>query len=146
MAAEPKTKQTTANVAAFLNTAAKGAGDTRLADCQWLVTLMEKVTKDKAALWGPNIVGCGSAPVVYADGRTLEWPAAAFSPRKPAIVIYGTRGAPNHAALLKKLGKAKLAGGCLYIKSLADVDTKVLDEMITSSVKAKAAKAAKAKR
>jgi hypothetical protein len=41
------------------------------------------------------------------------------------------------AASLEKLGKHKTDGGCIYIKKLADVDVKVLEEMITASAKAK---------
>ena len=141
MAAEPKTQKTTASVSAFLKTAAKGVKGDRLADCVAIVRIMQKATGDKGRMWGSAIVGFGSAPIAYADGRTADWPVGAFSPRKPAIVIYGTRAAPKQAALLKKLGKAKLAGGCLHIKSLADVDMKVLDELITSSIKTKLAKA-----
>jgi hypothetical protein len=35
--------------------------------------------------------------------------------------------------LLKKLGKHKTGKGCLYVKRLADVDAKVLEEIITAS-------------
>ena len=42
-----------------------------------------------------------------------------------------------HAASLKKLGKHKIGGGCLYINKLADVDLKVLEEMIEKTVQAK---------
>ena len=37
--------------------------------------------------------------------------------------------------LLKKLGKYKTSVGCLYIKKLADVDMKVLENMIQSAAK-----------
>ena len=136
--ADAKTQKSAASVDAFLKKAAKGD---RLADCQALVKLMEKATGDNAAMWGTAIVGCGAYSVKYADGRTSDWPAAAFSPRATSIVLYGVRAAPKHKELLKKLGKAKLAGGCLHIKALADVDVKVLDAIITTAVKARAAKA-----
>ena len=38
--------------------------------------------------------------------------------------------------LLKKLGKHTTGKGCLYVKSLKDVDAKVLKELIQRSVKA----------
>ena len=57
-----------------------------------------------------------------------------------ALVLYGTRASPKHAALLKKLGKHSMAGGCLHLKALADVDVEVLDELIRSAVKARKAK------
>jgi hypothetical protein len=106
----------------------------RHADCRTLVKIMEKATGDKAAMWGTAIIGCGSHPITYADGDVLDWPAAAFSPRKSALTIYGTKAAPKFATLIKKLGKHKMGGGCLYIRTLADVDETVLTELIETSV------------
>ena len=37
--------------------------------------------------------------------------------------------------LMKKLGKYKTGGSCLYINKLEDVDMKVLKELISESVK-----------
>jgi hypothetical protein len=37
--------------------------------------------------------------------------------------------------VLQRLGKYKTGKGCLYINKLADVDLKVLNELITKSVK-----------
>jgi hypothetical protein len=37
--------------------------------------------------------------------------------------------------LLEKLGKHKIGTACLYIKSLDDVDLKVMRKLITASVK-----------
>jgi hypothetical protein len=137
--AEPKTKKTTASVEAYLKKAAKGD---RYELCKFIGGVMAKATKDKPAMWGPAIVGYGSAPIVYANGTSLDWPRAAYSARAGAIVIYGTRGSPKHAALMKKIGKAKMGGGCLYLKSLEGVDKQVLAELITSSVVAKEKKKA----
>lgn len=138
MAYEPKTKKTTASVDAYLKKVAGGAE--RLDDCKTLVKIMQKATGEKPAMWGTAIVGFGEYPIPYADGRSLDWPIAAFSPRKPAIVVYGLKAAPKYATLIKKLGKHKVGGGCLYLKSLAGVDVKVLDELISTSVKAWKAK------
>ena len=129
--AEAKTKKTSASVEAFL----KRQGE-RYADCKTIAKMMQTATGKKAAMWGHAIVGFGEYPIVYADGHTESWPEAAFSPRKDALTIYGTRAAPKHAQLLKRLGKAKMGGGCLYIKQLADVDMAVLGELISSSVAA----------
>lgn len=135
--ADPRTRKTSASVAAFLKKTALGE---RLANCRALVKIMEAATGEKAAMWGTAIVGCGSYPIVHANGDVLDWPIAAFSPRKDALTIYGTKAAPRHAQLLKTLGKARMEGGCLYIKTLADVDQKVLAELITTSVAARRAK------
>ncbi|MES1260453.1 MAG: DUF1801 domain-containing protein [Acidobacteriota bacterium] len=42
--------------------------------------------------------------------------------------------AASHAELLARLGKHTMTKGCLYIKKLADVDRKVLGELIEKSV------------
>jgi len=131
---EPKTKKTTASVQAFLKKAAKGP---RYEACQFLLETFEKATEDKAAMWGKAIVGVGSELVTYANGDQRPWPIGGFSPRAQNIVLYGMKAAPKHAALMKKIGKAKMGGGCLYISSLEGVDTKVLAEMITTAMAAK---------
>jgi len=43
----------------------------------------------------------------------------------------------KHASALKVLGKHKTGVGCLYINKLEDIDLKVLESMINSSLKAK---------
>ncbi len=129
--AEAKTRKTKASVSEYL---AKAASGDRLADAKKLVRIMSAVTGDRAAMWGPSIVGFGAYTLTYASGRTAEWPVAAFSPRKPATVVYISRGFKKYDALMKKLGKYKMSGGCLHIKSLADVDVDVLTEVIAESV------------
>ena len=47
-------------------------------------------------------------------------------------------GFEKEAALMKKLGKHTTGKGCLYIKNLADVDAKLLEELIVKGVKAMA--------
>ena len=128
--AEAKTTKTKASVSEYLTKAASGE---RLADAKKLVKIMSAVTGDRAAMWGPSIVGFGAYTLTYASGRTAEWPLAAFSPRKPATVVYISRGTRNYSALVKKLGKIKIAGGCIHMKSLADVDVDVLTELIAAS-------------
>ena len=53
----------------------------------------------------------------------------------PALTLYLMHGFDVHADLLKKLGKYKTGMGCLYIKTLDDVDRKVLKELLQASVK-----------
>jgi len=129
---EPKTKPTAESVTAFL---AKVADDERRADCKTVARLMKAATGAAPKMWGASIVGFGNAPVVYADGRTMDWPAVAFSPRKGDLTLYVKLGRDGQAALLKKLGKHKAGKGCLYIKSLADVDLAVLEKIIAGAAK-----------
>jgi len=63
-------------------------------------------------------------------------PLAAFAPRRQHLTVYLTPQADGFDALLKKLGKHKLSGGCLHIKRLTDVDLAVLTKLISASVKA----------
>ncbi|HKG55262.1 MAG TPA: DUF1801 domain-containing protein, partial [Anaerolineales bacterium] len=63
------------------------------------------------------------------------WLLIGFSPRKQALTLYLTGGFDTHAALLKKLGKFTTGMGCLYVKTLEDVDKKVLKELLQASVK-----------
>jgi hypothetical protein len=58
-----------------------------------------------------------------------------FSPRKQNLTLYLRLGAGGYEPLLKKLGKHTTGKGCLYIKKLADVDKKVLKELVGQSVK-----------
>ena len=72
---------------------------------------------------------CGGLPVSQLDEL--------FTPRAQNIAIYGMKASPRHAALMKRIGKAKMGGGCMYINSLEGVDQKVLAELITTAMQAK---------
>ena len=130
--AEPKTRPTKASVAAFIR---RQPDEQKRADCLTLVKLMERATGEKAVMWGPSIIGFGEYPLVYANGTEAAWPIAAFSPRKTDLTIYLGGGCDRYAALLKKLGRHRTGKVCLYIKRLADVDMKVLKELVVASVR-----------
>ena len=139
--AELKTKKTAASVAAFL-----GAidDDTMRRDCLAVAKLMQKATKAEPKMWGASIVGFGDYHYKYPSGREADWFVAGFSPRKQNLTLYLMSGVEPYAALLRKLGKHKTGKGCLYIKTLADVDARVLEELVRRAVadlaKPKAAK------
>jgi hypothetical protein len=130
--AELKTKQTEANVEAFLN----GVADAQQrADAFTLLEMMKDVTGKPPKMWGPTMVGFGEFHYVYDSGHEGDTFLAGFSPRKAALTLYFMAGMDERfAALLKKLGKVKMGKGCLYIKKLADVDLDVLREMIRTNV------------
>ena len=131
--AENKTRQTAVSVAAYLGAL---ADETKRADAQALVKLMQSATGEEPKMWGPSIVGFGSYHYTYDSGREGDMPVVGFSPRKPATVLYGMRAAGNAEALLDRLGKHTTGKGCVYIKKLSDVDLKVLKELIVKSVAA----------
>jgi len=131
--AELKTRQTEASVDQFLSSL---PSEQTRDDCLAIVKLMQQATKAEPKMWGSSIVGFGSTHLKYASGRELDWMVIGFSPRKQHLTLYLSGGLGTYADLLAKLGKHKAGGGCLYIKTLQDVDTKVLKQIIQQSVKA----------
>ena len=125
--AEPVTRPTGASVAAFIDAIEDGE---KRKDCKALAALFRKVTGEKPEMWGPSIVGFGRYDMVYANGKTQQWLRIGFSPRKNELSIYIWADRSDGPAVLKKLGKAKAARACLYVKRLADIDTGVLKDLI----------------
>jgi hypothetical protein len=138
--AENKTKPTTVSVPAFLDVCTDEA---RRRDAKVLAKLMQKVTGNEPAMWGPSIVGFDSYHYTYESGREGDMPIVGFSPRKAANVLYGTIGFDGAEALLAKLGKHTTGKGCLYIKKLVDVDMKVLETLVEKAVAATRARQGK---
>jgi hypothetical protein len=128
-----KTKPTTISVPAFLDACADEA---RRTDAKALTKLMQKITGNEPAMWGPSIVGFDSYHYTYESGREGDMPIVGFSPRKAANVLYGTIGFDGSEALLAELGKHSTGKGCLYIKKLADVDIRVLETLVERAVEA----------
>jgi len=128
--AELKTKVTKASVENFLD----GVKDERKRqDCYELLKIMKKATKAEPKMWGTSIIGFGDHHYTYASGREGDWFVVGFSPRAQNLTLYMMGG--WDLEVLKRLGKYKTGKGCLYINKLSDVDIKVLNELITKSVK-----------
>lgn len=130
--AEPKTRPTDASVDEFIE---KVDDETKRDDSRAIVALMKSITKQDPVMWGPAIIGFGSFVYAYSSGKELTWPRAAFSPRKQNITVYLLPGVIMYKALLKKVGKAKQSGSCLYFKRLADVHVPTLKAMIATAYK-----------
>jgi hypothetical protein len=107
--AEAKTKPTQGNVAKHL--AAIADPDSRT-DCEFMVKLMRKITKQEPRMWGPSIVGFGSYRYTYESGRSGESCQTGFAWRKPHIAVYLVAGGANQTKLLGKLGKHKMGKAC----------------------------------
>lgn len=130
---ENKTRPTSASVDAFLDSV---ADERRREDARRLVPIFERITGEKATMWGPAIVGFGQVHYKYASGREGDAPLAAFSPRKNDLTVYAEVGFATHFAdKLARLGKHKSSLVCLYLKRLADVDLAVLEEIVAESVR-----------
>ena len=127
MAAKPnKTQITAVPVEDFL---AGVTPDVRRTDAQTLCKLMQRLSGEAPRMWGPSIVGFGVRHYRYDSGREGEILKIGFSPRKPALVLYGMDVA-NNEARLAELGKTTTGKGCLYIKTLADIDLSRLEALI----------------
>ena len=97
--------------------------------------MMRKATGKRAKMWGSSIVGYGTYHYKYESGREGDFMVTGFSPRKQALTVYVMPGFSHFDKLMAKLGKYKTGKSCLYIKRLSDVDEKVLERLIDSSVK-----------
>lgn len=127
-----KTQATKASVDAFID---KQPKEEVRDDCRALMRLMHELTGEEPYMYGPSIVGYGTYHYKYASGHQGSAPLAAFSPRKPELVIYAMGGIfEQEPELMKKLGKCRTTKGCLYIKHLADIDPKALKSLLKKSI------------
>ncbi len=133
MASKPnKTHATAASVDAFID---KQPKEEVRDDCRTLMKLMHELTGAEPYMYGPTIVGFGAYHYMYASGHEGDAPLAAFSPRKPELVIYAMGGIfEQEPELLATLGKHKTTKGCLYVKRLGDIDMKVLKTILKKSI------------
>ena len=127
MAAKPnKTQATTVPVEEFL---AGVTPDIRRTDALVLCELMQRMSGEPPKMWGPSIIGFGLKRYRTDAGREGEMLRIGFSPRRPALVLYGM-GITQHPDLVAGLGKTTNGKGCLYIKTLADIDLGRLEALI----------------
>jgi len=103
-------------------------------DCFTLYSLMKKTTGENGILWGESIVGFGNYRYKYKSGREGDWFLIGFSPRKNALTLYLFCDLERIDFSFDKLGKHKRGKGCLYIKSLKDVEINELEALIKKAV------------
>ncbi len=128
-----KTVETEQSVADFINAI---ENETKRNDSLVILEMMQKATKEEPKVWANGSVGFGNVLITSpTSGRQVEWFRMGFAARKANITLYLTGNSVAYAELLEKLGKHKTGGGCLYINKLADVDLKVLKEIITKAAK-----------
>lgn len=137
--AEPKTKLTSQDPKDFLNTIEP---EQKRKDSFALLEIFEKVTGEKAVMWGTSIVGFGKYHYKSEKSKQeADWFLVGFSPRKQNITLYILHGNDTNQELLAKLGKHKTSGGslggCLYINKLSDIDEKILATLIENSFSSK---------
>ena len=131
MAKPNKTQETDASVDAFINKVKPAA---KRESCETLRELMERVSGEPAKMWGSTIVGFGTRHYKYESGREGDICKIGFSPRAQALVVYGLGVAENDKAIAA-LGKVKTGKGCVYLKSVADVDLKKLESLLRKALR-----------
>jgi len=129
--AKNKTEFTDKNVDDFLQTV---ENEQKRKDSYELIALMEKLTGEKAKMWGSTIVGFGNYHYKYESGHEGNAPVVGFSPRKTAISLYVFTGLQEHEHLLENLGKFTMGKACIYVKKLADINLDALTILMNRSI------------
>ena len=135
--AENKTKPTSVTPDVYI---ASVANQKRREDAENLLAIMCQATGAEPVMWGPSIVGFGSYHYKYASGREGDSCAVGFSARAAALTVYGIVFYDEGRELLEQLGPVESGKGCVYIKDLSKIDTKVLAQMVTQAFRQKTAR------
>jgi len=131
--AEIKTKQTSKSVEDFINSVKE---EQKRKDSFVLLEMMKKASGEDAKMWGGSIIGFGNKRYKSpTSGREVDWFLIGFSPRKANLTLYLMINHKEHEDAIKKLGKHKTDGGCIYINKLEDIDLKILKGMMNASLK-----------
>ena len=128
---EPTTKPTNKDISEFIE---EIENKTKQEDSKILLKIFKKITKQPPIIWGTKIVGFDTYQY---ESKTCKgnWPIIGFAPNKAKISIYIMNGFSELKLELEKLGKHKTSVGCLYINKLADIDIKILEQIIDKSYK-----------
>lgn len=129
--AKNKTEFTNESVETFLQTV---ENDQKRKDSYELIALMEKLTGEKAKMWGSSIIGFGNYHYKYESGHQGNAPITGFSPRKSAFSLYVFTGLQEHEYLLESLGKFTKGKACIYVKKNADINLEVLSQLIDKTI------------
>lgn len=127
-----KTQPTGADPYAFID-GVEPAG--RRGDAETLLPIFERASGEKPVMWGESMVGFGRYHYKYESGREGDYFLTGFSPRKSNLSLYVMPGVAKYPGHLARLGKHKHSVSCLYLKTLADVDLAVLEDLIAASVR-----------
>ena len=129
--AENKTTATNVSVESHL---AAIENEAQRSDCETLVGLLKKWTKQTPTMWGPTIIGFGLYRYKYESGREGESCITGFAARKNEMVVYLVAEGESQTQLLAQLGKHKMGKACLYFKRLSDIDINVLEKLVLGSI------------
>ncbi len=122
-----KTSKSNASVYKFINQIEDGQ---LRKDCKILLNLFKETTKLTPKMWGSSIIGFGEYTYYRANGDEGQFMATGFSPRKSGPTLYIMPGYSDYSSLMEKLGPHKLGKSCLYLKSLENIDLKIIEKLI----------------
>lgn len=107
----------------------------RHAEATKLNSFFKEITGWEPALWSGNMLGYGAYTYIYKSGRTGQWFATGFAPRKAKLSIYIMPGYADYGPILNRLGKHTMGKSCLYLNKLEDADMGVLGELVRAGLK-----------
>lgn len=131
--AENKTMPTGAPVDDFI---AGVEPNRRREESTLMLDLMARATGLRPQMWGPSIIGFGRYAYTYDSGHSGQSMLTGFSPRKAAMVVYIVPGFAAFSGQLLRLGPHTHSVSCLYLKRLDRVDAGVLEDIVSTSVRA----------
>ena len=82
-----------------------------------------------------SVIGFGTYQYRYESGREGGSAKVGFAPRRTNLAIYLLSGLVGYDDLLSRLGKHRTGKSCIYVKRLADLDIRVLTELIARALK-----------
>ncbi len=126
-----KTKSPHADLAAFL---AGVVPTERQSDATRLTAIFADVTGFAPRLWGGAMIGFGRYAYQYDSGRSGEYFATGFAPRKAELVLYIMPGFADQAPILADLGTHRVGKSCLYLKRLDGVNEVALRRLIRAGL------------
>ena len=106
----------------------------RRADAEQLVEMMQRISGEPPRMWGATMIGFGRYRYTYDSGHGGEAMRLGFAPRGSETVLYLARDYPRFDELAARLGRHRAGKSCLYVRSLAAIDTAVLEEMVRETV------------
>lgn len=99
-----------------------------------LIDFYNKVTGSPCVMWN-KIFGFGKYHYLDSKGGEHEYLMTGFAVSSTGFTLYNMIGWEAYKKELEKLGKYKLSGkSCLAIKSVGDIDLKVLKDVVKKSL------------
>lgn len=128
-----KTQPTSISPKAYLEKNYKGKEKIQT-EALKLIEVYTKITSSPCVMWN-KIFGFGKYHYLDSKGGEHEYLLTGFAISSTGFTLYNMTAWENYKEELKKLGKYKFSGkSCLAIKSVEDIDLKVLKEIVKNSL------------